>query len=107
MAVPGLERGPCDVVGLDGRGKALGLPQGGGRLVIAAQLRLRVGHHSVAGRFVGIRLHCPLPELQRLGELVAGQAYTVQYPFNGERGRSLKTFTLAMNGGRTIVVDLK
>ena len=41
------------------------------------------------------------------GELVAGQAYTVQYPFNAERGRSLKTFTLAMNGGRTIVVDLK
>ena len=41
------------------------------------------------------------------GELVAGQPYTVQYPFNGERGRTPKTFTLAMNGGRTIVVNLQ
>ena len=40
------------------------------------------------------------------GELVAGQPYVVQYVFNAERGRALKTFTLAMNGGRTIVVDL-
>jgi hypothetical protein len=42
-----------------------------------------------------------------VGELVAGQPYVVQYAFNAERGRALKTFTLAMNGGRTIVVDLK
>ena len=41
-----------------------------------------------------------------VGELAAGQSYTVQYPFNAERGRTLRTFTLAMNGGRTIVVNL-
>jgi len=41
------------------------------------------------------------------GELVAGQPYVVQYAFNAERGRVVNTFTLAMNGGRTIVVDLK
>jgi hypothetical protein len=41
-----------------------------------------------------------------IAELPAGQAYILQYAFTAERGRALKTFTLAMNGGRTISVDL-
>ena len=41
------------------------------------------------------------------GELAAAQPYVVQYAFNGEPGRALKTFTLAMNGGRTIMVGLR
>jgi len=41
------------------------------------------------------------------GELPAGTPYVVQYAFSAEPGRTLKTFTLAMNGGRTIVVNLR
>ena len=40
-------------------------------------------------------------------ELPAGQPYVVQYAFTAERGLTPKTFTLAMNGGRTIVVQLR
>jgi hypothetical protein len=37
----------------------------------------------------------------------AGQSFVLQYAFTGERGRALETITLAMNGGRMIVIDLK
>ena len=40
-------------------------------------------------------------------ELQPGQSYLLQYVFSGERLRALKEFTLAMNAGRTIVVDLR
>ena len=40
-------------------------------------------------------------------ELQPGKPYLLQYAFSAERGRTLKEFTLALNAGRTIVVDLK
>jgi len=40
-------------------------------------------------------------------ELQPGQSYLLQYVFSAERGRTLKEFTLALNAGRTIVVDLR
>jgi hypothetical protein len=40
-------------------------------------------------------------------ELQPGQPYLLQYAFSAERGRTLKQFTLALNAGRTIVVDLR
>lgn len=42
-----------------------------------------------------------------VSELPAGQAYLLQYAFSAERGRTLKGFTLATNGGRTITVELR
>jgi hypothetical protein len=40
-------------------------------------------------------------------ELQPGQPYLLQYAFSGERGRTVKEFTLALNAGRTIVVDVR
>ena len=40
-------------------------------------------------------------------ELAPGQPYLLQYAFTAERGRTLKEFTLALNAGRTIAVDLR
>jgi len=39
-------------------------------------------------------------------ELAPGKTYQVRYLFDAERGRTLKTFSLALNTGRTIVVAL-
>jgi hypothetical protein len=41
-----------------------------------------------------------------VAEVPAGQPLTLQYAFTAERGRRLKTLTLSMNDGRTIVVNL-